>query len=172
MPDWLSVPRGQEETETEEYGISNFVYRRDRPFHPKRLNDALDGDMEEGLFQGVLRSKGMIWIASRNDWAYDWSQAGCSIRMNPAGSWWAAASEEEWPTDEEAIAEIRSRLDGEHGDRHQELVFIGQGLEQERVERYLDSCLVTDVEYAQGPDGWSGFEDPLPIMEIETEEIA
>ena len=172
MPDWLSVPRGEEETETEEYGISNFVYRRDRPFHPQRLNDALGGDMEEGLFQGVLRSKGMIWIASRNDWAYDWSQAGCSIRMNPAGSWWAAASEEEWPTDEEAIAEIRSRLDGEHGDRHQELVFIGQGLEQERVERYLDSCLVTDVEFAQGPDAWSDFEDPLPLMETETEEVA
>ena len=50
MPEWLSIPRGQEETETEEYGISSFVYRRDRPFHPKRLNDALDGDMEEGLF--------------------------------------------------------------------------------------------------------------------------
>ena len=170
MPDWLSVPRGQEETETEEYGISSFVYRRDRPFHPKRLNDAFDGDMEEGLFQGVLRSKGLMWLASRNDWAYDWSQAGCSIRMNPAGFWWAAASEEEWPTDEEEIAEIRSRMAGEHGDRHQELVFIGQGLDQQTVERRLDACLLTDLEFAEGPDAWLDFEDPFPP--IENEEVA
>ena len=172
MPDWLSIPRGEEETETEEYGISSFVYRRDRPFHPKRLNDALDGDMEEGLFQGVLRSKGLMWIASRNDWAYDWSQAGCSIRMNPAGFWWAAASEEEWPDNEEDIAEIRSRLDGEHGDRHQELVFIGQGLDQQNVERHLDRCLLTDLEFVLGPEAWSDFEDPFPSIEIETEDVA
>jgi G3E family GTPase len=75
---WLEVPRGEEETETEEYGISSFVYRANRPFHPRRLTDALDADMEDGLFAGVLRSKGLMWIASRNDWAYDWSQAGCS----------------------------------------------------------------------------------------------
>ena len=172
MPDWLATPRGEEETETEEYGISSFVYRRTRPFHPQRLNDALDGNMEEGLFHGVLRSKGLMWIASRNDWAYDWSQAGCSIRMNPAGFWWAAASEEEWPTDEEEIATIRSRMNGEYGDRHQELVFIGQGLDQQAVERHLDSCLVTDLEFAQGPAAWSEFEDPFPPIEIETEEVS
>jgi len=126
--------------------------------------------MEEGLFQGVLRSKGLMWLASRNDWAYDWSQAGCSIRMNPAGFWWAAASEEEWPTDEEEIAEIRSRMAGEHGDRHQELVFIGQGLDQQTVERRLDACLLTDLEFAEGPDAWLDFEDPFPP--IENEEVA
>lgn len=172
MPEWLSTPRGEEETETEEYGISSFVYRRKRPFHPQRLSDALGGEMEEGLFQGVLRSKGMMWIASRNDWAYDWSQAGCSIPMNPAGFWWAAASEEEWPTDEEEIAGIRARMEGEHGDRHQEMVFIGQGLDQQTVERYLDSCLLTDLEFAQGPDAWANFDDPFPPIEVETEEVS
>lgn len=169
MPDWLSTPRGEEETEMEEYGISSFVYRRKRPFHPQRLNDALDGDMEEGIFQGILRSKGVIWIASRNDWAYNWSQAGCSIRMNPAGFWWAAASDEEWPVDEELVADIRSRMEGEHGDRHQELVFIGQGLDQQSVERHLDDCLLTDDEFEQGPASWSDFEDPFPPIETETE---
>ena len=170
MPQWLAVPRGEEETETEEYGISNFVYRRDLPFHPKRLTDALDNDMDDGLFSGVLRSKGLLWIASRNDWAYDWSQAGCSIRMNPAGYWWAAAPMEEWPEDEESCEEIRSKFVGDYGDRHQELVFIGQGLEQSRIESILDGCLVTDSEYEQGPDAWIDFDDPLPAIELEADD--
>ncbi len=172
MPQWLAVPRGEEETETEEYGISSFVYRRERPFHPKRLSDAISEELDEGLLAGVLRSKGLMWIASRHDWAYDWSQAGCSIRMEPAGYWWAAAPEEEWPNDQEEIMEIRSRFRGDHGDRHQELVFIGQGLDQQRVESTLDRCLLTDLEFVQGPRAWSSFEDPLPRVELEAEEIA
>ncbi len=169
-PGWLEVPRGQEQTETEEYGISHFVYRRDRPFHPKRLMAALDDDLDEGLFSGVLQSKGLMWIASRNDWAYDWSQAGCSIRMCPAGFWWAAAPEDEWPDDEESIAEIAAKLTGLHGDRHQQLVFIGRGLDPLRVSEILDRCLLTDLEFVQGPEFWAGFEDPLPPIELEVED--
>lgn len=170
MPDWLAEPRGQEQTETEEYGISSFVYRRERPLHPKRLNDILlEDDLEEGFFAGILRSKGLMWVASRHDWAYDWSQAGCSIRMNPAGYWWAAAPDEEWPEDEEAIREIRSNFSEEYGDRHQELVFIGQAMDQPRIERILDRCLLTDAEFVQGPAAWKTFEDPLPPIEFETE---
>ena len=170
MPEWLAVPRGEEETETEEYGISSFVYRRDRPFHPKRFSEVLDDDLDDGLFRGLLRSKGLMWIASRNDWAYDWSQAGCSIRMNPAGFWWAAAPDDEWPEDEELTAEIRSNFVGEYGDRHQELVFIGQALDQQRIEDILDRCLLTDHEFAEGPNAWADYEDPLPAIELETEE--
>lgn len=167
---WLSVPRGEEEPETEEYGISSFVYRRSRPFHPKRLNDVLGGDLEDGLFLGVLRSKGLMWIASRHDVAYDWSQAGCSVRLNPAGFWWAAAPEDEWPDDKEMASEIQSNFSGEHGDRHQELVFIGQGLDQQHTERILDCCLLTDLELAQGPRKWADFEDPLPLIDQEAED--
>ncbi|MEE2642622.1 MAG: zinc metallochaperone GTPase ZigA [Planctomycetota bacterium] len=172
MPQWLSVPRGEEETETDEYGITSFVYRRTRPFHPMRLNDAFSGDLDNGLFSGVLRSKGLMWIASRNDWAYDWSQAGCSIRMDPAGFWWAAAPEDEWPEEEDEQSEIRSKFEGEHGDRHQELVFIGQGIKQEQMEVLLDQCLLTDEEFAAGPEAWSKMDDPFPPIELETEEMA
>ncbi|EMI16832.1 cobalamin synthesis protein, P47K family [Rhodopirellula maiorica SM1] len=168
QPGWLAVPRGEEETETEEYGISDFVYRRERPFHPKRLIKALDADMQEGLFTGVLRSKGLMWIASRHDWAYDWSQAGCSIRMNPAGFWWAAAPQDEWPDDEESVAEIRAKFVGEHGDRRQELVFIGNAMDRERITEILDACLLTDLEYVLGPKDWARFEDPLPPIELGT----
>ena len=169
-PGWLAVPRGEEETETEEYGISSFVYRRDRPFHAQRLTQVIEEDLDEGLLSGVLRSKGLMWIASRNEWAYDWSQAGCSVRLEPAGFWWAAAPEEEWPEDAESIAEIESKLTGPHGDRHQELVFIGQSMDESRVTEILDRCLVTDLEFVQGPELWANFEDPLPPIELAMED--
>jgi len=172
MPNWRVVPRGHEQAETEEYGISSFVYKRDRPFHPKRLHDVLGGGLEDGLFRGVLRSKGLLWIASRHDFAYGWSQAGCSVRMNPTGFWWAAAPDDAWPDDEEMISDFHSKCSGEHGDRHQELVFIGQELVQQYVEEILDSCLLTDLEFVQSPSVWSEFEDPLPPIEVGTEEIA
>ena len=168
--DWLAIPRGEEETETEEYGISNFVFRSDRPFHPQRIWDAIADDMDEGLFKGVLRSKGIAWIASRHDWAYNWSQAGCSVLLEPAGFWWASAPEESWPEEEEVIAEIRNRMThDQYGDRQQELVFIGQNLDQDHVMRVLKECQLTDQEYELGPASWEHFDDPLPPIELETE---
>ena len=168
--EWLAIPRGEEEPETEEYGISNFVFRSDRPFHPQRIWDAIGDDMETGLFQHVLRSKGIAWIASRQDWAYNWSQAGCSVLLEPAGFWWASAPEDSWPEDEETIAEIKARMVNEYGDRQQELVFIGQNLDQEHVTKVLKECLLTDEEYELGPGSWEHFQDPLPAIEVYDEE--
>ena len=170
--EWLSVPRGEEETETEEYGISSFVYRSGRPFHPQRLWDAIGDDMEAGLFRNVLRSKGIAWIASRHDWAYNWSQAGCSVLLEPAGFWWASAPEDSWPEEEEVIAEIKKRMIHEYGDRQQELVFIGQNLDQQHVTRVLNECQLTDEEYELGPPSWKHFNDPMPPIVMETEEEA
>ena len=168
--DWLAIPRGEEETETEEYGISSFVYRTDRPFHPQRLWDAVGDDMEEGLFKGVLRSKGIAWIASRHDWAYNWSQAGCSVLLEPAGFWWASAPEESWPEEEEILAEINARMIYEYGDRQQELVFIGQNLDQQHVTRLLNECLLTRDEYELGPASWKYLQDPMPPIVLEEDD--
>ena len=168
--DWLAIPRGEEETETEEYGISNFVFRSDRPFHPQRLWDAVSDDMDTGLFRNVLRSKGVAWVASRHDWAYSWSQAGCSVLLEPAGYWWASAPKESWPEEKEIIAEINARMIHEYGDRQQELVFIGQDLDQEHVTGVLKTCLLTDEEYELGPTSWVHFQDPMPIIELEEED--
>jgi len=165
-PEWLQVPRGEETTETEEYGIANFVYRARRPFHAQRLSDAMDAGFEGGILAGVLRSKGLMWIASKHDWAYDWSQAGCSIRMDPAGFWWAAAPEEEWPTDQEAIDEIEANFIGEHADRKQEIVFIGNAMDEENIRQLLDACLLTDDEFEQGPNVWASYADPFPPVEL------
>ena len=90
--------------------------------------------------------------------------------MNPAGFWWAAAPMEEWPEDEESREEIRSKFVGEYGDRHQELVFIGHGMNEARISESLDQCLLTDSEYAQGPKTWVGFDDPFPKVELDLDE--
>jgi len=169
-PEWLAVPRGQETSETEEYGISSFVFRSRRPFHPQRLSDALDTSFDDGIFSGVLRSKGLAWIASKNDWAYDWSQAGCSIRLNPAGYWWAAAPEDEWPEDEDGMDRIKSQFLGIYGDRRQELVFIGNSMDEARICQILESCLLPDLEFVQGPDFWERLSDPFPSVELQGNE--
>lgn len=170
QPEWLAVPRGEETTETEEYGISSFVYRSRRPFHPQRLSDALDESLNDGMFTGVLRSKGLVWIASKHDWAYDWSQAGCSIRIDPAGYWWASAPEEEWPEGKSEIERIRSMFQGLYGDRRQELVFIGREMDEPAIRDILESCLVTDLEFVQGPELWEQLADPFPAVELQGEE--
>ncbi len=161
-PEWLSVPRGEEQTETEEYGITSFVYRARRPFHPQRLSAAIDAGLEEGMLVGVLRSKGLMWVATKNEWAFSWSQAGCSVRMDPAGYWWAAAEADEWPDDETTRAEIEANFQEPYGDRRQEIVFIGHYMDEDEVRAALDECLLTDEEFASGPAVWDAFEDPFP----------
>ncbi|MEW4453337.1 GTP-binding protein [Bremerella sp. JC817] len=171
--DWLAVPRGEESHETEEYNIGNFVFRSRRPFHPGRLWDMVN--REDGILSGILRSKGFAWIATRNDYAYQWSQAGVSIQLNPAGIWWDAASDEYWPEEPEVRSQLMSQFEGKYGDRRQELVFIGINVDRTQVESRLNECLLTDLEFAAGPELWERLPDPLPAIRVEeehSEEIA
>ena len=85
--------------------------------------------------------------------------------MNPAGLWWAAAPRDDWPEDEKAIAEIQAKLTGPHGDRHQELVFIGHEMDHNLIAETLDRCLLTESEFRLGPDAWRSFEDPFPPID-------
>ena len=167
QPGWLEVPREQVQPETDEYGISSFVYRARRPFHAGRLWAKLD--LEDGILAGVLRSKGFLWIASRHDDAYIWSQAGVSVQVNPAGLWWAAAPKEEWPIEipenADLLNDIRREFDGPYGDRRQEIVFIGIDMNRTKIESMLEECLVTDEELKAGPEAWVHYDDPLPQVE-------
>ena len=173
QPGWLEVPRGEEQPETDEYGISSFVYRARRPFHAERLWARLD--LEEGILAGVVRSKGFLWIASRHDYAYSWSQAGVSVQLDPAGFWWSAAPEEEWPEDTpenaEMLAEIHREFQEPYGDRRQEIVFIGIDMDRPVIESMLEDCLLTDEELAEGPDAWADYGDPLPQIELDMDDF-
>ena len=168
--EWLSVPRGEEQTETAEYGISSFVYRSRRPFHPERFHSFWVSD---DTASSILRSKGYFWLASRHTLAGFWSQAGGVISADPGGQWWAETPRDDWPLeDAQQIAEIESIWDENVGDRRQEIVIIGQDLQIAEVTRSLDACLLTDDEMTMGPEAWEQFEDSFAPWEIADSDMA
>ncbi|WP_339218095.1 GTP-binding protein [Paenibacillus sp. FSL W7-1332] len=159
-PGWIQELQKEEHVpETDEYGISSFVYRRRRPFHPERLADFMSDWPEE-----VVRAKGIAWLAVREDVAASLSQAGPSIQFGPAGYWVAALTEQEQQELLQSEPDVQRKWDGVWGDRTTELVMIGIQMEQSRIERELDECLLTDQEMQLD---WSTFNNPLPWMAIE-----
>ena len=156
-PGWLAELRGEHLPETEEYGIRSFVYRSRIPFHPKRFWELVHSEWE-----GVVRSKGFFWLASRATRAGSWSQAGGACRHGAAGFWWAAVPREHWPTDPDALELIRKNWDSATGDARQELVLIGIGMDEEALHTRLDACLLTEDEMRFGASWWRNFPDPFP----------
>ncbi len=154
---WMEQPRGAETSESDEYGITSFVFRARRPFHAERLWDLFEGDP----LSGVLRSKGFCWLATRHDEALLWSQAGCSVTLGPEGHWWAAVPQDDWPDDEVERASVMEDFAGPYGDRRQEIVFIGIEIDRQMIERRLEECLLTDEEFAAGPEVWKLWTDPF-----------
>ena len=152
------------------FGIGSFVYARRRPFAQQKLRallaklpfvvDAMlpgsrleheggeGGDEAAGPFATVLRSKGFVWVAPEGSVAYYWSHAGRHIEVSELGRWWAAVPREDWP--EAHHASILEDFDtaGEGGDRRQEIVFIGAGLDETAITEALDACLLNDGEEA------------------------
>lgn len=156
-PGWLQELRGEHIPETEEYGISSFVYQSRRPFHPERFFELVGQE-----WKGVVRSKGFFWLASRPTHAASWSQAGGVCRHGLAGLWWAAVPQEDWPQDSESVALIKSKWVAGTGDARQELVLIGIDMEEPLLRTKLDDCLLTDEEMEKGPLSWLEFNDPFP----------
>ncbi len=145
--------------ETEEYGIGSFVYRARRPFHPAKFRRFLDGS-----WPGLIRAKGHFWLATRPRWVGELSIAGAVCRTGPLGSWWAAVPREQWPRNEEWQQLVRRHWVNGWGDRRQELVFIGQSMDEAAMRAALDACL-------HGPADPSRYDaqkdvnlsDPFPV---------
>jgi G3E family GTPase len=155
---WQRAIIGKNTPEATEYDLGNFVYRARRPFHPGRLWDALQEKMP-----GVIRVKGFFWLASRHNHAGIWSQAGHAFRDDLAGRWWASLPKDEWPEEPVAQEEILRLHEQPYGDRRQELVFIGAGMDRLAIEQRLNECLLDDVEMRLGQVGWESFADPFSI---------
>lgn len=141
-------------SEAEEYGITSFVYRARRPFDPARIHAVLNGDLP-----GVIRAKGHFWLATRPDWAAEFSLAGAVSSVSPLGRWWAAVPEGRWPQHPEALADLRAHWAEPWGDRRQEIVFIGHGMDTAAIVGALDAALVPAEGFA--PGDWAGMDDPF-----------
>jgi G3E family GTPase len=164
-PGWVRELNGQHTPETEEYGISSFVYRHRWPFHPKRLARELGH-----AWPGVLRSKGFFWLATRPDIQAMWSQAGLSVALEPLGLWFAAMPEEEWEFETDVDRDdLIARWDPLVGDRQIELVFIGIDMDEAAIRARLDRCVLTPKEFEQGFDRWARMPDPLPEWDMACE---
>ena len=141
--------------ETEEYGISNFVYERRVPFHPERFFEVLQLE-----WPGVIRSKGVFWLATRLKMAGYWSQAGGMARHQCAGHFWAAVPREHWPLDTTPIDRAWQKP---NGDCRQEIVLIGTRMDRAALTAMLDAALLTEEEFAIPEKKWPKlFKDPFP----------
>ena len=145
--------------ETEEYGVTSFVYRARLPFDPARIHALLNADLP-----GVIRAKGHFWIATRPDWVAEFSLAGALSSINPLGTWWASVPIERWPSEEHAQAYLAAHWQEPWGDRRQEIVFIGSGIDWPELRSRLDSCLVPK-NLASSPDTLPDMPDPFPLWQ-------
>ncbi|MGA5555143.1 CobW family GTP-binding protein [Streptomyces lavendulocolor] len=136
--------------EADAHGVGTYVWHRRRPFHPERLYAAL-----EDLCCAAARSRGRFWLADRPDTLLAWDAAGGALCVEPTGPWLASLPDAAW----EMVPPVRRAAaaldwDPEHGDRCQHLVFTSPDLDREGLAELLDSCLLTDAEYAAGREAW------------------
>ena len=163
---WREELEQEHTPETEEYGVSSFVYAARRPFHGERLYRFLDRTQT-----GVIRAKGFFWIAGYPQLALGLSQAGELKRIELAGYWWAAIERTQWDDDPDTREEIERDWHEEWGDRRQELVFIGQSMNKQEITAELDRALLTDDELDDYRSGTLIYDDPFEqFIDVELEE--
>ncbi|MEP1442920.1 MAG: GTP-binding protein [Hyphomicrobiales bacterium] len=143
--------------ETEEYGVTSYVYRARQPFIPEKVAEVLNGNLP-----GVIRAKGHFWIASRPEWVAEYSLAGALSSVSPMGQWWATVPKEQWPDHDSLKAYMKANWEDLWGDRRQEIVFIGADIDWPKLKARLDSCLVP-VLTATAVDELPDYPDPFPL---------
>ena len=158
---WIKELNNEHTPETEEYGITSFVFRDPRPFNPQRLWNYIQNKWPGN----IIRSKGIFWIASRPDEALLWSQAGGSSKAEVYGKWWASLSLSQRANSEAYLENqhhIQKKWNKIWGDRLNELVIIGQNLDKEKVTQELEACLLNEDEINHYQLG-GNFADTWPI---------
>ncbi|MEL7128075.1 MAG: GTP-binding protein [Pseudomonadota bacterium] len=140
--------------ESEEYGVTSYVYRSRRPFAPQAIHDLLNGALP-----GVIRAKGHFWVATRPEWLIEFSLAGALSSVSPLGTWWASVPQERWPEGPALQNYLKEHWREPWGDRRQEMVFIGAGIDWPALTAHLDAALVPDeVDWSK-----TDLPDPFPI---------
>ena len=157
-PGWMRELRGMQIPETEQYGISSFVFKAREPFDPGKLLDFVERAWE----MGIVRAKGFLWLATRPQEACVFSLASRSCQLNPGGYWVAASATGHDQLDPEEKLEVDAIWHPVYGDRMQELVIIGLRMEQRKVSEALRQCLLPEVHDKSFPKSWQDLVDPLP----------
>ncbi len=162
---WIAELNKEEHTpETEEYGISSFVFRSKKPFHPERFWNYVQNKFSSS----IIRSKGLFWLASRPDQAISWSQAGGSLRADSAGVWWGSMPFKK-RFEQQAFVEnqetIEKDWDKDFHDRKNEIVIIGVEIDTEKIKSELKSCLLTNHELEK-EDWKTGYNDDWPVVRV------
>lgn len=138
--------------ETEEYGISSFVYKRRLPFHAERFNQWM-----ENMPTNIIRAKGIVWLAQYNYVACLFSQAGSFVNIHPITFWVDAMKEEEKQEILRSRPEVKENWDPEYGDRETQFVIIGSDLNKEEITKALDQCLLNSEEI---DTDWTKLNEP------------
>lgn len=143
--------------ETEEYGVTSFVYRARDPFDPEKIHSFFNQE-----WPGIIRAKGFFWISSRPNFVGEVSQAGAFVRHQGIGKWWAAVNEEQWPDDKSFRLNINKIWDKGYGDRRQEIVFIGlkNEMNESLIKNKLDGFLIKN--YSINLANTLKYKDPFP----------
>ncbi|KAL3158075.1 hypothetical protein ABBQ32_011681 [Trebouxia sp. C0010 RCD-2024] len=165
------------EHDPKKFGIRSFVYSRRLPFHPQRLremvlrwlpvssNSALEGQVPgagDSPIKTVLRSKGFMWMSHSHTTAFYWSHAGQHFEIRDEGDWWAAVTDGEWPQVQAQRDVMLADFDLHNGfgDRRQEIVFIGAGMDEEAISKQLDTALLTPAEMDIYMQNYKHIPDP------------
>ncbi|GLS43653.1 zinc metallochaperone GTPase ZigA [Methylobacterium brachythecii] len=159
-PLWFKELYGAHEhvPETEEYGVSSFVYRARRPFDPEKFNAFVNQ-----TWPGLIRAKGHFWLATRPDWVGEFSLAGAVARVSAMGFWWAAVPRGRWPDESYWKSHLEKNWSEVWGDRRQELVFIGTGMDRDAITAALDACLIGSERTTRfDPSAYRRLPDPFP----------
>ncbi len=153
----------RKEAGTPEPELAVALYRVHRPFHPARFWDWFNGD-----HPGLLRVKGLVWLATRNLLVGGVSRTLRQNSCGAAGIWWAALPREEWPEEPGALMRMQETWREPYGDRRQELILIGEAAPLAgEMRRQLDACLLTDEEVARPLEAWATLPDPFPAWDVD-----
>lgn len=128
---WAGELATSDRVQPSDDGVTTVLWRSTRPLHPARLNDAL-----EDIVDGVVRSRGVVWLANRPTQRVRWESAGYSASLGMLGEW----------SETEHLAECT-------------VVATGMGLDPARLQAVLDACLLTESELASLD--WNNLEDPF-----------
>ncbi|PYI07414.1 CobW domain protein, partial [Aspergillus sclerotiicarbonarius CBS 121057] len=153
----------EEEEEVEEEDEDEEMIDLDQP----TAETILANKRAHPILHSVLRSKGFFWLATRPYQFGEWSQAGAMLTLGCGGGWFAELPDEAWPEDSDVRKSITDDFQGEWGDRRQEIVFIGEGIDTVAITRLLDECLLDDGEMGQ----WEDIMRKKEVARVEKQEM-